>query len=148
MDEKTKATLTNLDTWKRGLFMVVFVITSGVAKFIVILLAIFQFITVLFKGQANQGLLPFGQNLSTYLYQISLFLTFKSQRMPFPFSAFPDGTPATELNEDNNEDMPTAETKTNTDEEMVEPESADIKTDVGEAEVDKAKDTKNEPSKE
>ena len=53
MDDKTKATLTNLATWKRGLFMVVFAIISGVAKLIVTLVAVFQFVTVLFKGQVK-----------------------------------------------------------------------------------------------
>ena len=93
MDEKIKATLTNLDTWKRGLFMILFSIISGVAKFIVTLVAVFQFITLLFKGETNDAMKPLGQNLSTYLYQITLFLTFKTDEMPFPFIAFPDGTP-------------------------------------------------------
>ncbi|MFT5277861.1 MAG: hypothetical protein ACI97K_001246 [Glaciecola sp.] len=93
MDEKIKATLTNVDTWKRGLFMTLFSIISGVAKFIVTLVAVFQFITLLFKGETNDAMKPFGQNLSTYLYQITLFLTFKTDEMPFPFVAFPDGTP-------------------------------------------------------
>ncbi len=93
MDKKTKATLTNLDSWKRGLFMVVFAIISGAAKFIVTLVAVFQFITLLIKGQKNETLIPLGQNLSTYLYQITLFLTFNSNDMPFPFMDFPDGEP-------------------------------------------------------
>ncbi|WP_232788007.1 DUF4389 domain-containing protein [Paraglaciecola sp. MB-3u-78] len=93
MNETTKATLTNLDTWKRGLFMVVFAIISGVAKLVVTLVAVFQFITLLFKGQTNEAMIPLGQNLSTYLYQITLFLTFKTDEMPFPFIPFPDGAP-------------------------------------------------------
>ena len=88
MNEKTKATLTNLDTWKRGLFMIVFAIISGVAKLVVTLVAVFQFITLLFKGQTNEAVIPLGQNLSTYLYQITLFLTFKTDEMPFPFYPF------------------------------------------------------------
>ena len=67
MNEKTKQRLTNLDTWKRGLFMVVFGIVSGVASLVVTLVAVFQFITLLFKGHVNETLIPFGQNLSSYL---------------------------------------------------------------------------------
>jgi hypothetical protein len=67
MDDKIKAKLTNLNTWKRGLFMLLFGIFSGVAKFIVSLVAIFQFLTLLFKGEVNQAVIPFGQNLSTYI---------------------------------------------------------------------------------
>lgn len=112
MNEKIKATLTNLDTWKRGLFMVVFAIISGVAKLIVTLVAIFQFVTLLFKGKTNKTILPFGQNLSTYLYQITLFLTFKTDHMPFPFLDFPDGAPESKQNGGNNENIVAAATDT------------------------------------
>ena len=112
MHENTKATLTNMDTWKRGLFMVVFSMISGLAKLVLILVAIFQFFTLLFKGQLNIALLPLGQNLSTYQYQINLFLTFKTDAMPFPFIDFPDGTPQSELNEDNQHDIDTDEATT------------------------------------
>ena len=117
MDHKTKATLTNLDTWKRGLFMVVFALISGVAKFIVTLVSVFQFITLLFKGEVNQAVIPLGQNISTYLYQITLFLTFKTDEMPFPFFDFPDGTPEANINEGNKEDIATTEAATKDDEE-------------------------------
>lgn len=110
MDDSTKATLTNVDTWKRGLFMVAFAIISGVAKFIVTLVAIFQFVTVLFKGQTNQSVIPFGQNLSTYIYQISLFLTFNTEDMPFPFMDFPDGKPGASSDEEYTESKSSTET--------------------------------------
>ena len=142
MDEKTKATLTNLDTWKLGLFMVVFAIISGVAKLIVSLVAVFQFITLLFKGQANAAVLPFGQNLSTYLYQITLFLTFKTDEMPFPFLAFPDGTPESTLNEGNKENIATTEATTKNDEEIVDAADEDIKDEIG-----AEKDTRDDSSK-
>jgi hypothetical protein len=127
MDEKIKARLTNVDTWKRGLFMVLFSIFSGVAKFIVSLTAIFQFLTLLFKGEVNQAVIPFGQNLSTYIYQITLFLTFKTNKMPFPFVAFPDGTPASMDNGLNTENVATAQTRTKSDEETVDVTDDDIK---------------------
>jgi len=142
MNETTKATLTNLDTWKRGLFMLVFVIISGVAKFIVGLVAVFQFITLLFKGHTNEALLPFAQNLSTYLYQITLFLTFKSNEMPFPFVDFPNGTPESKLNEDNKEDITTTKSATKNEQEVVDVADEDIKDEVG-----AEKDTKDDSIK-
>ena len=129
MDEKTKATLTNLDTWKRGLFMLVFAIISGVAKLVVTLVAVFQFITLLFKGQTNEAVIPFGQNLSTYLYQITLFLTFKTDEMPFPFLIFPDGAPESKLSEGKKEDIMTTDPTTKNDEEIVDAADEDIKDD-------------------
>lgn len=127
MDEKIKSRLTNVDTWKRGLFMILFSIFSGVAKFIVSLTAIFQFLTLLFKGEVNQAVIPFGQNLSTYIYQITLFLTFKTNEMPFPFVAFPDGTPPLMDNGLDTENVATAETGTKSDEETVDATDDDIK---------------------
>jgi hypothetical protein len=126
MNEKTKATLTNLDTWKRGVFMVVFSIISGVAKLIVTLVAVFQFVTLLFKGQTNQVVIPLGQNLSTYLYQITLFLTFKTDAMPFPFVPFPDGTPGSKLDEINKESVATSETTTKDDADIVDTADEDV----------------------
>jgi hypothetical protein len=139
MNEKTKATLTNMDTWKRGLFMVVFSIISGVAKLIVTLVAIFQFVTLLFKGQINKAVIPLGQNLSTYLYQITLFLTFKTDEMPFPFLSFPDGTPSSKLDENNENVETTSETNTKNDVDIVDDQSKDIKDDIS-----VKKETKND----
>jgi hypothetical protein len=47
---------------------VVFAIISGIAKLIVTLVAVFQIVTVFFKGQVNESVIPFGQNLSNYIY--------------------------------------------------------------------------------
>jgi hypothetical protein len=143
MNEQTKTTLTNLETWKRGLFMLVFGIISGLAKLIVAFVAIFQFVTLLFKGQTNEAVIPLGQNLSTYLYQITLFLTFKTDDMPFPFLPFPEGAPEANLNEDNSENKTTTtttEATSNSDEEIIDVTEEDIKD---ETEVEK--DVKNDP---
>lgn len=120
MDDKTKASLTNLDTWKRGLFMVVFAIISGLAKLLVTVVAVFQFVTVLIKGETNEAMLPFGQNLSTYIYQITTFLTFNTDVMPFPFMDFPNETSKRQSKEDLNEKSSTTEDVTNEDEKVVE----------------------------
>ncbi len=130
MNENTKATLTNTDTWKRGLFMVVFSIISGVAKLIVTLVAIFQFVTLLFKGQINNAVIPLGQNLSTYLYQITLFLTFKTDEMPFPFLPFPDGTPVSKVDEDNEDVVATSEATTKNDEAFVDAAGENVKDEI------------------
>jgi hypothetical protein len=148
MDAQTKATLTNLDTWKRGVFMLVFAIISGLAKLLVTLVAIFQFITLLFKGQTNDTMLPFGQNLSTYLYQITLFLTFKTEEMPFPFNDFPDGPPDSTLHEDDKEDIATSESATKVDTEIVDTADENIKDENTEDEIELEKNTKDDSSKE
>ncbi len=107
--------------------MILFIIISGAAKFIVTLVAIFQFITLLFKGQTNEAVIPLGQNLSTYLYQITLFLTFKTDAMPFPFLNFPDGAPTVDIHEDNIEGHTTVEATTQYDEAPVDAADEDTK---------------------
>jgi hypothetical protein len=64
---------------------------------VVWVIAVFQLISLLLTGQINQNLLPFGQGLSTFLYQVLRFLTFNTEEKPFPFSEWPGTkTPATQ----------------------------------------------------
>ena len=83
MKEEIKERLQRNETWQRGLYMLFFIIA----------IILFQFITIILTGSTNEQLLKFGQNLSTYLYQITQFLTFNSEEHPFPFSKWPSGTP-------------------------------------------------------
>lgn len=93
MEAATKQRLTSQDIWTRALFMVLFFIAYLIARFIITVLAVFQFLTVLITRQANQPLLRLGNNLSQYVYQIFRFLTFNSEDHPFPFGAWPDDEP-------------------------------------------------------
>ena len=93
MKEEIKQRLQKNETWQRGLYMLFFTFIYGVSKFIIIAVILFQFFTIILTGKTNEQLLKFGQNLSTYLYQITIFLTFNSEQRPFPFSKWPDGTP-------------------------------------------------------
>jgi hypothetical protein len=84
---------TDRSTWIRGLYMLIFAIIWRVAELVLVLVAVFQFGFRLFTGAANPRLASFGQDLATYAYQIVLFLTFRSEDKPFPFSSWPDGPP-------------------------------------------------------
>ncbi|MFP6815301.1 MAG: DUF4389 domain-containing protein [Pseudomonadales bacterium] len=90
MEQETKQRLTRRDIWMRALFMVLFAIAYSVAEAVVVLLVLFQFVTVLLTGHANQKALRLGHNLSTYVYQILQFQTFNTESRPFPFSDWPD----------------------------------------------------------
>ena len=93
MEEATKQRLTSADVWTRALYMVLFAIAYAVSRFVLGFLIVFQFLVVLFTGSANEPLLKFGTNLSTYVYQILQFQTFNSEEHPFPFAAWPDDEP-------------------------------------------------------
>ena len=93
MNDEIKQKILDTNTWLRGLFMLLFFLIAGVARFVIAVVVLFQFLSVLFTGNTNAQLLTLGQSLSTYIYQITLFLTFNSEQRPFPFSSWPDGPP-------------------------------------------------------
>ena len=75
----------NNEIWFRGLYMLLFLVILGLAKGVVLFVAVIQFILVAVNKTTNQHLRNFGQGLSTYLYQISQFLIFNTDIKPFPF---------------------------------------------------------------
>lgn len=80
----------NHSALKRGLFMLLYVFLMGVAKFVILVLVALQFLTVLLTDKRNENLLQLGKTLSSYQYQILLFLTYNSEFKPFPIGEWPD----------------------------------------------------------
>lgn len=78
------------NVWLRGLFMLLFVFLMGVAKFVMLVVVVLQFLLVLLTGKVNDNLLQFGKSLSVYQYQVMLFLTYNSQVQPFPMGDWPE----------------------------------------------------------
>ncbi|MDP1557307.1 MAG: DUF4389 domain-containing protein [Nitrosomonas sp.] len=93
MKEELKQKLEKNEAWQRGLYMLFFIAAYGISKFIIIAVMLFQFFSIVLSGGTNKQLLKFGQSLSTYIYQIVIFLTFNNEKRPFPFSAWPIGPP-------------------------------------------------------
>jgi hypothetical protein len=90
MDESVRNNLTSPGIWTRLLYMVLFAIIFSLAEFIFACTVVFQFFAVLLTGHANEPVLKFGNNLSSYLYQVVRYQTFNSEERPFPFSDWPD----------------------------------------------------------
>lgn len=76
------------EIWKRGFFMLVFIVVYYIAKIVIFGVAFLQFGFALFTGRANEDLSHFGQQLSTFVYHIYRFLTFSSEYKPFPFDTW------------------------------------------------------------
>ena len=91
----------NINVWKRGLAMLLFGFIAGFTRFIITMISLFQFISLLFTEKPNFPLVKFGQSLNTYLYQMNQFLTINSEIYPFPFADWPSGTPDQSVNTDN-----------------------------------------------
>ena len=86
MDEQLNYNLTNIATWKRIFFMLIFAAIGSLVRMLLWAVIILQIASALLTGKANKNILNFGRSLSLYTYQILLFLTFNTETIPFPFS--------------------------------------------------------------
>lgn len=77
--------LKSRSTWLRLLFMIVLAFIYGISRIVVGAVIVLQFLVVLFTGETNERLLAFGRSLSTYTYQLLLYLTYNTEERPFPF---------------------------------------------------------------
>ena len=77
------------DVWMRGLFMLLFVIGFTLGQWLVNLLAIIQFLWLLFAREPNHFIAGFGNSLAFWLGEVGRFLTCASDEKPFPWTAWP-----------------------------------------------------------
>ncbi|MBT6893075.1 MAG: DUF4389 domain-containing protein [Gammaproteobacteria bacterium] len=101
MKEEMRENLIDEGIWMRGLFMVLFLIAYNIVEFLILLVALFQFVAVLFTGRVNETVLRLGNNLSLFALETFQYLTFNSNLRPFPFSPWPDEEPGGDLWRDN-----------------------------------------------
>jgi len=90
VDPETNKKSEQRELWRRLLFMVLFAVLFGLAKLVLTVVVIVQFIVILTSGSANGQLLKLGSGLSIYTYQIIRYLTFNSDSQPFPLSDWPE----------------------------------------------------------
>ncbi|MSP21157.1 MAG: DUF4389 domain-containing protein [Alphaproteobacteria bacterium] len=94
MDPQTAANhLKNQTTWQRLVFMVLFAVILHVVDLILVVFIVVQFLFRAVSGRLFDNAAPFAQSLSTYIYEIFRFLTFRTDVMPWPFAPWPDGSP-------------------------------------------------------
>lgn len=77
--------------WQRLLYMLGFWFLGNIGFSIAILLGGLQFIVVLLKGDKNEELASFSQNLIRYVWECLAFIVFVKEDKPFPFTPFPRG---------------------------------------------------------
>jgi len=92
MDIKENAK--NADVWTRGLFILIYGVIFYFLFFLIWLVVIFQFLMKLITTELNDQLLDFSDSLTKYVSQILLYITFKSEERPFPFSPWPSDADA------------------------------------------------------
>lgn len=76
--------------WQRALYMIGFAFVAYFMLWLVFVLAVVQAVLSRFNARPNPHLLRFVRNLNGYFGDILGFLGFVSNKVPFPFSSFPD----------------------------------------------------------
>ena len=94
--DQLKTNVLEVGIWKRGLYMLLFALIYNVAEFVLLAVAVFQFLARLITGGTNPQLRSFGGSLSVFVSQIWRFLTFNTERLPFPFDPWPTAGEATD----------------------------------------------------
>jgi hypothetical protein len=86
MTAQLNVNLKKPSTWKRILFMLILAVIVSIVRTLLWAVIFWQVITSLLTGSSNIHILNFSRSLSTYLYHITLYLTFNTELLPFPFS--------------------------------------------------------------
>lgn len=89
MDENSVIAANKRNLWIRALFMVLMVFAFQICGTLLFIVAVLQLIISLLNDVPNGRLLAFGRGLGRYLQQITFFLTFASEDVPFPFNDWP-----------------------------------------------------------
>ncbi len=80
-----KENLTNVSTWLRGAFIILFGVIFYIAfGWLIWLLVLFQFVTKLLTGGVNPQLLEFSPKATDYANHILRYVTFQTERKPWP----------------------------------------------------------------
>ncbi len=90
MDNQTEARRDLKDNLIRGAFLLLFFLAARCVSVLVSVIALFQFLCVLIGGKPNDNAKDFGRNLSLYAAEIIQFLSYNTDRKPWPFSKWPD----------------------------------------------------------
>ena len=81
-------------TWVRLFFMLVLVFLYGLSRFVIGAVVVIQFFYVLLTGNTKDQLKSFGHSLAIYSFEVIDYLTFNSDKKPFPFEgAWPTSLP-------------------------------------------------------
>ncbi len=77
----------------RALYMLVFAVVFWILIWILAVTVIAQLLLTVLGGQLNPELLKFSSMISRYISQVTEFLTFLTDKPPFPFTQWPDRNP-------------------------------------------------------
>jgi len=74
------------EAWFRIIVAIVSGIILGIWRYLIVVLAIVNWLIVVFSGKRNKELVIFCEYWNTEVYKFIRYLTFVSNKRPFPFS--------------------------------------------------------------
>ena len=95
MENQTNARRDLKDDLIRGAFMILFFVAARCVGVLVAVITLFQFLCVLIAGKPNGNVKDFGRNLSLYAAEIIQFLSYNTDRKPWPYFPWPEEKPLT-----------------------------------------------------
>lgn len=95
-EQKTQD-LARLNPWIRLLYLLLFLAIFNLVEAATYIVLVVQFIFHLFTGRPNERLAELGSSLASYARELIVFLTYRSDELPYPFGPWPGGAgvPAT-----------------------------------------------------
>ena len=75
--------------WTRVLFVLLYFFIAFIVRMLIVLTAVLQIASNIIWKTPNYNLTSFGNMISTYLYEVMQFITYNTDKRPFPFSPWP-----------------------------------------------------------
>jgi len=86
MENQTRDNLTDKSTWMRLIYIVLFAVAFNIAEILIAIITVVQFFTALFTKAPNARLKALGGDLGAYVRDVTGFLTYQTDHMPYPVS--------------------------------------------------------------
>jgi hypothetical protein len=93
MENQTNARSNFKEDLIRGAFLFLFFVAARCVGVLVAVITLFQFLCALIAGKPNDNVKHFGKNLSLYAAEIIQFLSYNTDRKPWPYSKWPEEGP-------------------------------------------------------
>jgi hypothetical protein len=94
-NENSVAQAGHSSRWLRVVYMILFAVLFKAAEFVMWVVVVFQMVITLATDTPNERLQRFGRQLSIYVCSLWMFLTYNTEKKPFPFSDWPTNSTPT-----------------------------------------------------
>lgn len=89
--ETASETVSGPKAWPRGAFMLLFIVLASLAQNLLSVIAVLQFLWLLFARSPNPFLTRFGAALGAWFQATARYQACASEERPFPFADWPQG---------------------------------------------------------